>query len=284
MIQVHDEEPDEVKELRIWAVTRGQEHADLDKLLKILRYRLLPQFPKTGKTFLGTSSATYEIKDMLDADGSVGEFTYFSIKEGLIKCIDINVHKKYSIFLQYNADGIDLTNSGDTGMWVLSGKVFYKPDIYKPFPIAIYCGNSKPGNVDEFLNDFVEELNELQANGIIISDQRFNVRTHCFICDMPARAFLKYTKGHTGFFARERCEIKGENKNNVTEYPQANCTERTDESFRNQVLDFMHLFCEGVISLIGIHPSIRVFERSKEGNLEESNHVIIVSFNADKLI
>lgn len=30
-----------------------------------------------------------------------------------------------------------------------------------------------------------------------------------FICDAPARAFLKCTKGHNAYYACERCTIKG---------------------------------------------------------------------------
>lgn len=85
--------------------------------------------------------------------------------------------------------------------------MFYKPDIYKPFAIAIYSGNSKPGNVNDFINDFILEIINLIRRGLTVSQTRFNVRIHCFECDTPARAFLKGTKGHTGFYSCERCEV-----------------------------------------------------------------------------
>ncbi|XP_033225680.1 uncharacterized protein LOC117178360 [Belonocnema kinseyi] len=168
---------------------------------------------------------------MQDADGSVGEYVYFGIKKGLKDCIDVNVYSKATIFVQFNADGVALTKSGEKGFWVISAKILYKPDIYKPFPVAIYCGNSKPLSVDDYLRELIHELNILQANGIVIENKLFNVRIHCFVCDMPARTFLKCTKGHGGFYACERCEIHGIKADNVTEYPLIYCAERTDQKF-----------------------------------------------------
>ncbi|XP_051165237.1 uncharacterized protein LOC127289165 [Leptopilina boulardi] len=267
-----ENEPDEIKELQLWAVENGIEQNSLDEMLKILRRRLLPELPKSAKTFLGTSTAEYEIQEMADSDGSMGEYVYFGIKNGLEECIDPNVHTKSTIFLQINADGIALSKSGVKGFWVLSGKVYYKPDVYKPFPILIYSGNSKPADVSEFLKDFIEEINILQSRIIMIANNLFKIRIHCFICDTPSRAFLKGTVGHVGIFACERCETQGLKENGVTQFPIINCKERTDESFRKQnqpghhkrkspllnvkpqlnmiamfVLDFMHLFCEGVM-------------------------------------
>ena len=69
-----EDEPSEVKQLRAWAITNGIEQVDVEQLLKILRRRLLPELPKSAKTFLGTSSAEYNIQEMSDADGSVGEY------------------------------------------------------------------------------------------------------------------------------------------------------------------------------------------------------------------
>lgn len=52
----------EVKELREWAATSDIPHAKLDELLGILRKRLLPELPKSSKTFLKTSSAAYNLQ------------------------------------------------------------------------------------------------------------------------------------------------------------------------------------------------------------------------------
>ena len=106
----------------------------------------------------------------------------------------------------------------------------------------------------------------------MIDDRRFQIRIKKFICDRPARAFIKCIIGHGGYYACERCAIRGERVNRRTVYPLIDSPERTNISFRNQenrehhnavspllaiepaidmvtqfLLDFMHLCCLGVM-------------------------------------
>lgn len=61
----------------------------------------------------------------------------------------------------------------------------------KPFIVSIWCGNSKPTNFNEFLYEFVNELNDILADGIIVNGFLIDVKTHIFQADSPARASLK---------------------------------------------------------------------------------------------
>ena len=81
--------------------------------------------------------------------------------------------------------------------------------IYKPFIVSIYSGIGKPKSLSKYLEDFIEELNNLLKNGIVINGHHFNVEVMCLICDRPARSFIKCIKGHGGYFACERCDVKG---------------------------------------------------------------------------
>lgn len=43
-----------------------------------------------------------------------------------------------------------------------------------------------------FLTPFVDEFNEIHANGgILVNGRKIEVKIRCFICDTPARAALK---------------------------------------------------------------------------------------------
>lgn len=64
------------------------------------------------------------------------------------------------------------------------------PDI-QPMVIAIWCGLQKPSNLNEFLDPFVKELNEILLNGNVINGHHVTVTFHCCVCDTPARAFIK---------------------------------------------------------------------------------------------
>lgn len=156
--------------------------------------------------------------------------------------------------------------------WPILGRVYTTKNFYEPFEVAVYCGREKPKSLECYLNDFIEELNKLLKNGINIKSKDFKIRVMCFICDRPARAFIKCIKGHTGFFACERCNVHGIRINNKTVFPVDQCEIRSDFSFRtrqniehhNDVspllsvqpsidmiyhfpLDFMHMGCLGIM-------------------------------------
>uniref|UniRef100_A0ABD2WUN9 DUF4806 domain-containing protein n=1 Tax=Trichogramma kaykai TaxID=54128 RepID=A0ABD2WUN9_9HYME len=128
------------------------------------------------------------------------------------------------------------------------GKIYFQnTNDYKPFPIAVYCGKGKPKSVEKYLHEFNEELEKLLENGLTIKNKHFEVRIMCFICDRPARAFIKCFKGHTGYYACERCEVpgtstkeKGKRGSRIT-FPSVDDVLRSDESFRNHTNPQHHL-------------------------------------------
>lgn len=66
------------------------------------------------------------------------------------------------------------------------------PNI-KPFAVSIWFGEGKPKPVNDFLFSFVNELNQIIANGIVINGYKIKIKVRCFICDTPARSLLKGT-------------------------------------------------------------------------------------------
>lgn len=224
---------DEAEELRKWALSSNPPiaHTRLDSLLNILRRRLLPNLPKSAKTFLKTET-THRPEKLDDNDN--GEFIYFGLTPSLLRVINTELHKNAFIELIINVDGLPLFKSSSKQFWPILGKVYHKSILYQPFPIAIWCGSGKPGNLQKYLEKFIEEINQLQANGLFVNVRYYLVKIKAFICDRPARAFLKCIKGHGGYFACERCCVRGEYVANRVIYPIENLQLRTDESFREQ--------------------------------------------------
>ena len=111
-----------------------------------------------------------------------------------------------------------------------------------------------------------------------ILNKQYNISIFCLTCDAPARSLLKGIIQHTGYYACERCTIKGRSSSNRIVYnsEETNVTFRTNDQFRlNQyslkdlwgkchqtlvsmfcetdidmikefALDFMHLFYLGI--------------------------------------
>lgn len=61
----------------------------------------------------------------------------------------------------------------------------------KPIVVGIWCGIGKPNKLNEFLMPFVQEVNSIATNGLIINGHRLDVSIRSVICDSPARSYIK---------------------------------------------------------------------------------------------
>lgn len=111
------------------------------------------------------------------------------------------------------------------------------------------------------------------CNGVTVSDKKYNIKLKAIICDAPARAFVAYIKGHSGYFGCGKCTQEGEFIKNRICFPNLNSPIRTDTSFRCRLqedhhtgtsilesidfgmvsqipFEYMHLVCLGVVRKI----------------------------------
>ncbi|KAJ8674946.1 hypothetical protein QAD02_010732 [Eretmocerus hayati] len=267
------EEDPEIAVLRQWSLDSRRPEKHLDSLLCILRRRLLPQLPKSAKTFLGTTDAVYEVETIIDSKGSEGEFAYSGIEEGLRACINFDLHPDHKILLDCNVDGVELHKSSPKSLWAHQCKVFSDPDVYKPFPVSIFYCKGKPRSFHDYLKKFIIDLNHLAENGIIIAGKLLSVEIRRFICDTQARDAIKNVEGHTSSCGCRRCKVVGKKVHDVLVFLDLNCERRTPEGFRNYedvdyykgpsvllalkpnldmiyqfILDVMHLIYLGVVA------------------------------------
>ncbi|XP_034946314.1 uncharacterized protein [Chelonus insularis] len=218
--------------------------------MDILRIRVYPDLPKTARTFLGTTCGKYEIENFSKNE----EFVYFGIKKNQENCLNCELHDTNNIELLINVDGLPLFKSSSKQLWPILCKVYDKLDRYKPFPVAIYCGDWKPSSLEFFFQKFINEINILQMSRITVDNRSFKVSIEAFICDRPARSLLKCMIGHGGYYSCERCTVKGVRFENRTIYPLIGEIEaRTNISFRNQTNPYHHL---NTSPLVRIQPEI----------------------------
>lgn len=210
---------DTITQLRLLAIKTNIADCHLYELLKILQSGVLPELPISAKTFLNKCCVSFNIEKRSDADElTTGEFVYFGIKEHFIKTIDPTVHTENLISLQINIDGMNLFKSSAVGSWPILCKVIYTRDIYEPFVVAIYCGNSKPKELIHYLKKFILEINALQLNGIKIDKKQLSLKINNFVCDTPARSYIKGKKYNGGYHACERCTVVGKKIDRTTIY------------------------------------------------------------------
>lgn len=263
------------QDIRNWALTYGIDTVRLNSLLLILRNHGHKQLPKDSRTLLFTKRLTTGITKI-----NSGEYWHIGFKQGITEFLCSNPNYSHSLTFAINIDGIPLFKSSNKNFWPILAAVYKYPYgiVSDVFPVGIFCGDSKPGSLAEYLEPLLEELGDLNYRGFSYGTETFKCLLNGpYILDTPARSFVKKTKGHTGFYSCDKCTIRGYRSNRRTIFLPSNENDdpiklRNNESFRYQEneehhlvgpltplerldmdlvkqfpLDYMHLVCLGVM-------------------------------------
>lgn len=166
-----------------WAVSNEIKHDQLRDLLKMWNeYVPLPPLPIDPRTLLATPR-NIVIKN--------NNYWHRGLRNALHKMLEKN-HSNIPDYLslKINTDGITILKSSGVECWPILVEIAELPKV-APEIIGIYCGQGKPKDMESYLREFVDELNDCIANGFIIKERKFNIKVRCFIADSPARALLK---------------------------------------------------------------------------------------------
>lgn len=135
-----------------------------------------------------------------------------------------------------------------------------------------------------FLKQFAEEAVDLTNNGILINGKVIPFAIKWFICDVPAKALICSTKGHTSFFSCTKCLKKDVYLKDRTCFPKTTHKKRTDLGFVKKEqsqhhngttilqdipgigmtilfpLEYMHLICLGIVKKLIVN--LRLFGKA----------------------
>lgn len=195
------EEIDRTRTLKVkladWAANRNISHSALTELLHILVHYGL-DLPKDSRSLLSTPK-TFEVKEM-----GHGIYHHFGLAKTLTSQLLNDSHLSVdTLTLRVNIDGLPLFKSSKMELWPILAmiKEFPKSGV---FIIGLYAGVAKPDSVTKYLKEFIEDLKSITQEGLNYRGKHFNVALpDAFICDAPARAFLKCIKGHSGYSSCE---------------------------------------------------------------------------------
>lgn len=173
--------------LKKWALDYNIAHLALKDLLRIVNDRFSQKndniLPDDPRTLLQTPQSVSLIP-LTD-----GEYWHHGLENCLKKAFpDISAPKTMS--LNFNIDGLPIYNSSKVEFWPILFNIAEMPQV-PAMVIGIFCGKAKTSDVNSFLMPFVEELKELMDNGVEINSHKITIKVLCFVCDSPARAFVK---------------------------------------------------------------------------------------------
>ncbi len=213
-----------------WAVKNNVTRDGVNGMLRIFRqsgYFHHKDIPKDARMLIRTPQEVNAIEKC------GGKYIYLGVKAGLLemstKFESLGCTVK-CIQLDCNIDGLPLQKSNKYQFWPILCSICNVKSC--PFVVALYGGTSKPKNLEEFLTDLVSELSDLITNGFVINDLHYAVKFRAFVCDAPARAFVKSIASHTAKHACERCTTVGVYTDRRVVFINDVAAKRTDVDFR----------------------------------------------------
>ncbi|XP_058127710.1 uncharacterized protein LOC131291215 [Anopheles ziemanni] len=134
---------------------------------------------------------------------------------------------------QVSVDGLPLFKSSATQFWPVLIKVEELPDA-PVMPVAIFCGQTKPESVEQYLRPFVQEMNILMERGLKFGDKEVHLSISAFIADSPARSYIKSVMGFSAKHGCTKCTILGVHikPENKVIFDSVHAELRTDAGFR----------------------------------------------------
>ncbi|XP_055841957.1 uncharacterized protein LOC129909036 isoform X1 [Episyrphus balteatus] len=222
-----------IEDLREWSGQFCIKHNALNGLLALLN-KNVPEFalPKDSRTVMATPRKKCEINE----DGFGGSYWHYGLENALTNCL-ANVQEDTTIKININVDGLPLFKSSRFEFWPILVSIHKQIDI-APMVVGIYYGKGKPKDVNWFMKPFVDEFLSInEKNGIHINGQKVVPQIRSFICDTPARHYLKGVISSNGYFGCLMCETKGKYSHTARTmiYTDINAELRTNEKFRSGV-------------------------------------------------
>ena len=203
--------------LKNWAIKR---QVTVDGLTELLCHfnHFMPSVPRSAAT-LKQSVGNIDLIKRCN-----GDYYYLSVKETL----DLYLHDypdATTISITVNVDGVQVFKSRPDSFWPILVTI----NGTGPYLVCLWYGVGKPSSADVYMRDFIDEMKVLQDVG----HRNLPVTLDAFICDTPARDFLKCIVAFNSYDGCERCIVHG-TYNRGVRLLAMDAPLRTNEEFANE--------------------------------------------------
>ena len=225
-----------------WMLQSQTSVSNMRKLLHILKPHV-PNIPLDPET-LSKSKCSFEILNLNENT----QYSFWGFSSSLKYLASQGLlDENYKIII--NIDGVPLFKSSSCCLW----PILARTGKTTPFVVALTVGNKKPPI--EFLNDMVDELaklvnNPLEFDGVTY---RLSLQNIIFVCDNPAKSFIRQTKNHGGFFPCDVCIIEGDHDGSRMCYREIDSSLRTHDKFHSDDIPYSeHRIGESPLCNLGL--------------------------------
>ena len=168
------------EKLRYWAIIFTIVQVIITALLLILK-DVFPCLPAHAQNLLKTENKFIIEEYCPENSLQKSDFVYIGLAEQLQRLVNPKNHEKKVLLLQFNVDGVPLFKSGGIEFWPILGKIHFASDLYEPLIIAAFSGIGKPFLLNRYFEEFVNDVNTLLKQGIIIDNVHFKVKIMCSV-------------------------------------------------------------------------------------------------------
>uniref|UniRef100_A0A453YZC7 Transposase domain-containing protein n=1 Tax=Anopheles gambiae TaxID=7165 RepID=A0A453YZC7_ANOGA len=194
------------------------------------------KLPKDARTLLKINRN--RSSEIITVQG--GQYWYRGIQNCFTNELsDVNFEADKTILLNVSIDGLPIAKSNNLQFWPILFNIHGMSEI-PVMPISIYCGATKPASIEQFLRPFVDEVNFLTKNGVVVKNKKFNIKLRAIIADSPARAFIKGVAYFNSLDGCLKCTSKGKHINGRNAYSDTAGPDRTHEGFKNRAYGDHH--------------------------------------------
>ncbi|XP_040174439.1 uncharacterized protein LOC120906662 [Anopheles arabiensis] len=221
--------------LRTWFIRNKVARSGSNNLLGILRkassLSAFSSLPQDVRTLL---KAPVNASEQITKVPGGGEMWYQGVKccfQHYFRDVDV----LEDVFeLNLSVDGIPIYNRSAIQMWPILMQLHNMPNV-PVMVVGIFCGTSKPNDVEPFLRPLVEELNRLHDHKMNFNGKKITVSVKVIIADSPARAFIKlcYYNGVHGCLKCKCCGTSLKTPKKVI-FEDTTAPPRTDKEFREE--------------------------------------------------
>ena len=237
------------------AVNRGIGRTCLNEFLSVFRKYNVGNFPKDAR------SCVKSMRKVNSVPMSNGRYYHFGLVRSLnIELKNVNFNDN-NLRIQINIDGLPVGKSSSVVFWPILCRAFVGDYVSSVFVVGLYAGITKPKSVEELLERFLNEVKQASQEGIVIKSKTYRFSIHSVVCDAVARQYVKRIISHNGYYACERCVVKGIHvASRGIRYIENTCCERSNDSFKERSNPEHHLdypcspFCDVEIDMIRDFP------------------------------
>lgn len=219
-----------------WATQFSICHVALNPLLSAInKYFGTNLLPSCSRTLLNTPRKL-NIENI-----EPGSYFHFGVSDAVTKLLNKYklINSLQSVNICVNIDGLPISKSNGSQLYPVLCNLHDNFSVVEV--IGLYHGFAKPSDANSFLAHFIDEIVKLTKDGFLYNGRVYPFKLLGLICDAPAKSFVLFTKGHTGYSSCSKCYIEGDFVKSRICFSQTNNLRlRSDADFKQKIDEDHH--------------------------------------------